>query len=370
MSSSKTRSAVDIEDQTASVGELLGPLGVRWKLIALSTALAGAVGLAAAYLLPATYTARAVIMPPQQQSSSAASALSSLGALAGLTGAGVRNPTEQYVALMGSTTVLDRLIDEFQLIKVYDEDLRSDARKVLEKNVMISVGKKDSLITIEVDDRSPDLAAKIANAFVVELRRFTNSLAVTEAQQRRVFFETQLQETKSRLTQAQIALQSSGYNPGALKVEPKAAAESYAKLRAEVTAAEVRLQGMRRMLSDTAPEVMQQQAMLSALRSELIKLERSAVDPVNPGLDGSADYITKFRDFKYQETLFELFARQYELARVDESREGALIQVVDIATPPEKKSKPKRSIYAGGGAIAGFLASILWILARSRRRDI
>ncbi len=168
----------------------------------------------------------------------------------------------------------------------------------------------------------------------------TNNLALTEAQQRRVFFEAQLKQTRDRLTQAQQALQASGFNPGALKAEPKAAADSYAKLQAEVTAAEVRLQTMRRSLADTAPEVQQQLAQLDALRAQLGKVEATTPS------DGGPDYISKYRQFKYEETLFDLFSRQYELAKLDESREGSLIQVVDPATPPERKSKPKRAIVA------------------------
>lgn len=354
----------DTGSDAVRVSELVTALCERWKTILASAVLAGAAGLGVAFLMPVYFTARTLILPPQQ-SSSAASALSSLGALAGLTGANLRSPTEQYVALMGSTTVMNRLIEAFDLKKVYDEEFLADARKELEKNVSIQIGKKDGLITIEVDDKQPARAAAIANAFVAELRRMTNTLAITEAQQRRTFFEARLQETKDRLTRAQIALQSSGYNPGALKVEPKAAAESYARLRAEATAAEIKLQGLRRMLADTAPEVGQQQALLAALRSELSKLEQNNAG--TEGAGGNSDYITKYREFKYQETLFELFARQYESARVDESREGALIQVVDAAIPPEKKSRPKRAVFAGGGGAVGLLLSGVWALTRRRQ---
>jgi uncharacterized protein involved in exopolysaccharide biosynthesis len=111
-------------------------------------------------------------------------------------------------------------------------------------------------------------------------------------------------------------------------------------LRAEVTAAEVRLQTARGSLADDTPEVRQQQATLAALRSQLARLEQAS------DVRGGPDYVSKYREFKYQETLFELFARQYELARVDESREGALIQVVDTASPPERKSRPKRAMTA------------------------
>ena len=266
---------------------------------------------------------------------------------------------------MQSVTVSDRLIERFKLMEAYDSKFRVDARKELSKNVRIALGKKDGLINVEVDDTNPQRAADIANRYVDELRRVTAGLAVTEAQQRRMFFEQQLQQSRERLVQAQQALQASGFNPGALKAEPKAAAEGYARLKAEVTAAEVRLQVTRGSLTDGAPEVRQQQATLNALREQLARTEQAAAPA------GGPDYIGRYRDFKYQETLFDLYARQFELARVDESREGTLIQVLDTATAPERKSKPKRAITAAGTALAVALVLVAWVLMRRSmyRRD-
>ncbi|MDP1690471.1 MAG: Wzz/FepE/Etk N-terminal domain-containing protein [Burkholderiaceae bacterium] len=340
--------------------DLALPLLQHWKLLALAPLLAGVAALGATYLIQPTFSSRTVFLPPQQQQSAAASVIASLGALSGLAGAaaGIKSPADQYVALLQSTTVADRLIDEFKLMQVYEREYRFEARKELAGNARISLGKKDGLITVEVDDVDPQRAADIANRHVDELRRLSAQLALTEAQQRRVFFETQLKKTRDELITAQQALQASGFNPGALKAEPKAAAEGYARLRAEVTAAEVRLQTLRRNLSDTTPEVAQAQTMLGALRAQLAKAETST------DLTGGPDYVGKFREFKYQETLFELFARQYELARLDESREGAMIQVVDVAKPAERKSKPKRALIAIATTLAALLLLAGFVVTR------
>jgi capsule polysaccharide export protein KpsE/RkpR len=231
---------------------------------------------------------------------------------------------------------------------------REQARKALAKASTIVAGKKDGLITVEVEDHDPERAAAIANQYVDELRRLTSTLAVSEAQQRRMFFETQLEDTKRKLTQAQIALQSSGFNPGALKTAPQAAADTYAKARAELAAAEVRLQTLRSSLTDNSPQVLQASANAAALREQVRQLEQS--DPDNAK---GPDYITKYREFKYQETLFDLLAKQYESAKFDEAREGALIQVVDTAKPPERKVKPQRVI---DGVVTGFVAGALYLL--------
>jgi len=187
----------------------------------------------------------------------------------------------------------------------------------------------------------------------------TSQLALTEAQQRRAFFEQQLNLTRQKLTAAQQALLSSGYTENAMKAEPKAAAEGYAKARAELTAAEVRLQGLRSQFRDQAPEVEQQSSVVAALRRSLTEQQQAGDQTKGP------DYVSKYREFKYQETLFDLFARQYEVARVDEAREGAAIQVVDVAQPPEFKSKPSRSLLTLGAMLAALVCTLGWTLARN-----
>jgi uncharacterized protein involved in exopolysaccharide biosynthesis len=352
----------DEYEDSVSLLELAEVLRQHLTLLIAGPLLVGLAALGIAFALTPTFTARTSLIPPQQQQSVAASALASLGALSGLAGAAgaVRTPSDQYVALMQSTTVADRLIDQFDLMQAYDEKLRFDARRELHSRSSFQVGKKDGLIVIEVDDESPKRAADIANQYVEELRRMTAVLAVSEAQQRRAFFETQLKNTRDQLVRAQQALQASGFNQGALRAEPKAAAEGYARLKAETTAAEVRLQTLRGMLSDSAVEVQQQQAALNALRGQLARLEQAGEASAGAG----PDYISKYREFKYQETLFELFSRQYELARVDEAREGALIQVVDPALPPERKSKPKRAQIALVSALGALLGLCAFVLVR------
>ncbi len=345
--------------------ELAVPLAQRWRLLLATPVLAGLCALAVTFAIPKTYISRTLFLPPQQQQSTAVSAIAQLGALSGLAGAaaGLKSPADQYVSLLQSTTVSDRIIDEFSLMQVYDQEYRYKAREELAENVRISIGKKDGLIAVEVEDESAQRAAEMANRYVDELRRLTSQLARTEAQQRRLFLDTQLQHTRERLKEAQQSLQASGFSQGALRADARASAEGYARLRAEVTAAEVRLQTMRRGLADTATEVQQALSTLAALRAQLSKLEGST------DLRGSPDYVSRFREFKYQETLFELFARQYELARVDESREGALIQVVDEAKPAERKSKPRRAVISIAASVAGLAIAIVFVLARQALRN-
>jgi tyrosine-protein kinase Etk/Wzc len=213
----------------------------------------------------------------------------------------------------------------------------TDARVELEKRTRISAGK-DNLITIEVDDRDPTFAADLANAQVEELGGLIQRLALTEAQQRRAFFENQLLITKNQLTKAEQALRATGVNSSALKSNPTTAVAAVARMQAEIAAQEIKISSMRGYLADTAPQYRQAQADLGTLRVQLAKLEKPSETPST----NDSDYVARFRDFKYYETLFELFAKQFELAKVDESKEGSKIQVLDLAQPPEKTSKPKK----------------------------
>jgi len=293
--------------------------------------------------------------------------MASLGALANLAGgaSAIKNQAEQFVSLLQSATISDSLIDHFKLIEVYDVKFRSAARKKLSENVRIAAGKKDGLIYIEVDDTSAQRAADIANMYVAELRKMTGSLALTEAQQRRVFFENQLQLVRDRLKTAQLKLQDSGFSAGDLKAEPKAAAESFARLKAEQTTLQVRLRALQSRLADNSPEVQQLRATLSGTDAAIARLEATG----NGSAESRVSYISHYRDYKYEEALFEIFARQFELAKSDESREGVLIQIIDPATKPDKKSKPSRSTAAISGALVGSFASMLLIISKFRRKD-
>lgn len=334
----------------------------KWRLVSL-TAVAGAIcAVGVSFLIPPTFTARTVIVSPQQQQNSAAAALASLGALSGIASAaaGIKSPADQYVALMQSVNVTDRIIDKFELMKVYKAEFRVDARKELGENTRLVAGKKDNLITIEVDDHDRKQAAAMANMYVEELRRLTNTLALTEAQQRRSLFEQQLSRTKEALRAAQVSLQRTGISDDTLKTEPKALAETYARLKAEVSATEIRLAAMRRTMTDSTPEVQRLHITLAGLRNELSTFELSRTGGTNEA------YINAYREYKYQETLFEIFSRQFELARLDEAREGTLIQVLDTATEPERKSKPRRSIAALIGLLLGTIVASYWVLGRAR----
>ena len=355
------------EDDEISLLDLLQTIVDNLRLLVLGPLAVGLAALGSRFAIPPTYTAKTQFLPPQQQQSAAASMLASLGSLGGLAGAaaGLKNPADQYIAYMKSNAVKDALIDRFKLMERYDAKLREDARKTLDTAARIASGK-DGLISVEFDDKDPKFAAEVANAYVEELRTVLGRLAVTEAQQRRLFFEKQLVNAKDNLAAAEQALKATGISDSVLKSNPASAVAGVAALKAQITAQEVKVGAMRGYLAETAPDFKQAMAELANLRAQLAKQDK---DEAANGQAGQGDYISRYRDFKYHETLFELFAKQYELAKVDEAREGAVIQVLDAAQPPERKSKPKKALSAIIATLTTGFALLLFVFIRQALRN-
>jgi tyrosine-protein kinase Etk/Wzc len=352
------------DEDEISLLDLLQTIVDNLRLLVLGPLAVGIAAFGISYLIPPTYTAKTQFLPPQQQQSAAASMLASLGSLGGLAGAvggGIKNPADQFLAYMKSVTIQDTLIERFKLLERYEAKTKTDARLALKEKVRAASGK-DGLISVEVDDKDPKFAAELANAHVEELGKLLGKLATTEAQQRRLFFEKQLTQAKEKLIQSEIELKSTGVSGSVLKSNPASAVAVVAGLQAGVTAQEVKLGAMRGYLAETAPEFKQALNELANLKAQLAKQEKDT--PANSSMTVQGDYVSKYREFKYNETLFELFAKQFEIAKVDESREGAVIQILDAAQPPERKSKPKKALIAMIATLAAGFVLLLFVFIR------
>lgn len=352
-------------DDEISLLDLLQTIVDNLRLLVLGPLLVGLTAFGISLVIPPTYTATVKFLPPQQQQSSAASMLASLGGLGGLAGAaaGLKNPTDQYMAFLKSNSVQEALIARFNLQDRYETPLKTDTRATLTGSTRAAAGK-DGLITVEIDDTDPQFAANLANAYVEELQKLLARLAVTEAQQRRTFFEKQLSQVKDKMIAAEQALRSTGISGNVLKSNPASAVAAVAALKAQVTVQEVKVGAMRGYLAETAPDFKLAMNELNSLRQQLSRQEQD-----EPTTTGQSDYVAKYREFKYQETLFELFAKQFELAKVDESREGAVIQVLDAAQPPERKAKPKKALIATLATLFAGFALLLFVFIRQALRS-
>lgn len=358
------------EDDSISLFEIITVLAKHKTLLIGLPLLAGLIGLGVSFIMPNIYTAKAVLMTPQQSQSSAAAILGQLGGLAGAAGGalGVKSPADMYVGLLKSRTIADRLLSRFELQKIYDEKLASIARKTLATNTVIMAGK-DGLINIEVDDENALRAAAIANAYHEELGKLTQTLAVTEASQRRLFFEKQLLQARDELASAEFNLQKTQEKTGLIQLEGQAKAiiEGVAQLRAQIAAKEVQLGAMRTFAAGQNPDLMRAQEELAGLRAQLKKREQESSSKDSTLISAGKvpelglAYLRKLREVKYHEAIMEIMARQFELAKIDEAKESGTIQVIDKAIEPDRKSKPKRLLFVLGSALAGLFFAALWI---------
>jgi uncharacterized protein involved in exopolysaccharide biosynthesis len=355
------------DEDEISLIDLLITLGNEKKFILSFTLVVTLVAVIVSLLLTPIYTAKAVMMPPQQQQSSAASALASLGALAGIAGgvAGVKSPDEMYVAFMSSDHLQNNLIERFRLKERYETKTLIDTRTKLKSLAKITPDKKSGLITIEFDDEDPLFAAQVANAYIEELGHMLDQLAVTDAQQRRVFFEGQIKKVQDNLSSAEIAFRQAKEKSGlqVTSVIAETGVRASAELRGQIAAKEVQLQSLTRFATPQNQDIQRITSELFAERAQLQKLEQGSGQAVGNILQLEA--VKAYRDMKVQESMLEVLIKQFELARIDEAKEGPLIQVVDAATPPERRSKPKRTLIVLISSFAGLFLSILFTFIRA-----
>jgi tyrosine-protein kinase Etk/Wzc len=352
------------------------------KRLILSSAFAVAMVAAGLSLLIANrYTGTTKIMPPQQNPSFAmmmgplGGALNSITGGSGSGGAaqllGLKNANEIYVTMLKSRTIEEAMIQRFGLMQRYHAQFMSAARKSLEGATQINLSSKDSVITIEVEDKDPKIAAAMANAYVEELRKLTQTIGVTESSQRRIFFERELENVKDKLATAEQALKQTQQNTGLIDLEDqgKAIVEGLVKLRADIAVKEVELNAMRMFGTERNPDIRLAQSELDEMREQLTALERKS-GAGNGDIQVATrevpqigmEYVRKVRDVKYYETIFELLAKQYEAAKLDESRDTTIIQVIETAVEPDRKSGPHRAAIVLAAMLITFVCVTLFVL--------
>jgi len=360
------------EDDEISLLDLATTLGEEKSVLFGIPAVTSTLAIIYALLATPIYTAKTVILPPQQQGSGAASMLASMGALAGIAGAaaGIKSPDEMYLTFFKSQTLQNDLIEKFKLKDRYEQETLDGARKALEGAARVSSDKKSGLLTIEVDDKDPAFAATLANGHVDALRRLTAKLAVTEAQQRRVFFETQIQKTQAALDGADANFRNLNAKGGlpVTDVLAQVSVTASATLRGQIAAKEVELSALRQFATSQNPDMQRIAGELSALRAQLAKIESGGGQTSRVSATGQAAVVA-LRDVKTQQAILEVLVKQYEMARVDEAREGPLLQQVDVAQAPERKSKPKRAMIVVLAGVAGlFLGVLVAFIRRAVRK--
>ena len=323
-------------------------------------------------IMSPVYMATTKILPRQKSSDSSDLAshlqmLDQAGVISILSGGalGIKTSNDLYIALLNSRPVLDRIIDMFDLMKLYNSKSRDEVRRSLKDKIMAQDDKKSGIITVNIEDKDPKRAADMANAFIEELRVMNKGLSVTEAAQRRLFFEEQLKDEKDSLSKAEEAMKSFQEKTGAVKIDTQATAviEEISHLKAQIAAKEVQIKVMRTYLTSQNPDIQRAEEELKGTVEQLGRLESknedgSALVPTGNIPSASTEYVRRMRDLKFNETLYGLLLNQYEAAKLDEARDATVIQVIEKAVPPEKKVKPKRMQMVILAMIASLFVSI------------
>ena len=334
-------------------------------------------------LLPFRYTATTSLLPPQQSSSSGAALMAQLGSLgtaASLAGGGLglKNPGDLEVALLKSRTVEDAMVDRFHLLQLYRFKRRSDARKKLEKAVDLKNDAKSGLIDVSVTDSDARRAAEMANGYVEEFKKFSATLAVTEASQRRLFFEEQLKQAKDNLAASEEDLKRTEQKTGVIQLDAQSRAtiQLVADLRAQIASKQAEITAIRSFATGENPQLQIEEQQLAGLQAQEQKMgaasegAENALIPKGDIPESQIEYVRKIRDVKYYETIFDLMARQYEVAKVDEARQGAEVQVVDKAIVPDHRSFPQRTLLVIGALVLGLILGVGWVLAKEALNQI
>ena len=347
--------------QPTSLVDILLVLASYKKTVIICPILFGVIAVLVSFLLPNQYKTDAKILPPQQNQSTASAMLNQLGGL-GSAALGVKNPNDTYVSMLKSRAIADKLIVRFNLQKVYNQKLFESTRKQLAKRTVITSGR-DGIIKIEVEDNDPKLAKDLTNAYVEELVVLTVRFFSEEAAQRRSFYEKELSNARNNLFAAELSFTGSLEKNGMISVDAlsKVNLETVARLQATITSKEVQLKSMFSFVTENNNDYKQMKQEIISMRQELAKLENGVskeklLDTGNKA--NSLKNIQILRDVKYHTMLYELLAKQYEVARLDESKNIPTIQVLDKAIIPERKFFPTRALFGVYAALLGLLLAI------------
>ena len=325
-----------------------------------------------AFLLPLNFTASASFIPPGSSSESSAAAV--MGQLASLgTGGGLetRGKADLYIAILKSHTVAREMVQRFNLKQVYGIKKESNAERALAANSLFAVGTKDPVISIEVTDHSPERARDLANGYLETLQATTADMALTESSQRRLFFEQRLAREKDELANAEVAFKQAEVKTGLVAPAGQTSSniQALAQVQAQITGAQAQLASLLHDETEQNPEVLRLRSEIGSLQAKASEMESGAQKGFGrlstaQVPDAELEYIRKARDVKYHESLFDIIAKQYEAARLDEAKDAPL-QVLDRPSVPDSKSGPSRRIIMTIGLLIGLLGSSAWVLLRS-----
>jgi uncharacterized protein involved in exopolysaccharide biosynthesis len=342
-----------------------------------------------AFLLPKKYTATTQLMPADYNTGSmmslAVPALSaqgsgSGGSVMGLASQllGMNSSGDLFRGVLRSRTVEDNIIRQFELQEFYSKKYIEDAREKLEAITTIEIDKKTGILSISVEEHNPQMCAEIAQAYVQELNRTLAEVNTSAARKERIFIEGRLAEVRAELDKSSqefsvFASQNSAIN---IPEQAKAMVEAAAALEAQLIAAQSELKGLQQIFTDNNVRVKQAKARVGELRAQLDRFGGKNVDPLKDNVLNKGElypsirqlpllgvkYLDLFRNTKVNEAVYELLVKQHEIAKIQEAREVASVQILDPAVVPTKKSSPRRLRIIAAAVLLTFAFASVWTL--------
>lgn len=323
-----------------------------------------------AFMLPDVYSAKTMVFPGEEDKGMVGAMVAQLGGVAGAVGGlGGNSKAELYVTMLKSETVKDSIIDRFKLMQLYKADYRADAYNALDAKTTISLGKKDGVITITMDEADPKLAAAIANEYVEQLGKLASQLNMSKASDNTVFLEKRVAEARTNLRHAEDALKEFQTKNKAISVtdQAKATVEGVAQLRAQLALIEVELGALRARFTESSQEVKLAKENAANLQHQIAKLEgngtgSSTIPSVGAMPQIGNEYLRLMREFKIQEALVEMLTKQLELSKYSQAKDVSPFQVLQRAKVPEFRSKPMRRKIVKIAAVFSFIFSVSFAL--------
>ncbi|MCA9755422.1 MAG: hypothetical protein KDA27_06450 [Candidatus Eisenbacteria bacterium] len=359
----------------------------RWKrLIAINTIVVAVLSVGYALLLDNWYRSTATIFPPEEETFSLGS-LSSLVAVSAL-GAGRSavpvwaSPSDVYASVLRSRVVTEAIIERFDLQELYDKETLDGTISELQDHVEVYVAA-DGMVFIHVDDKDPQRAANMANAFVEELDRVNRTKRHTAAGQARIFIERRIAQATVDLAAAEDHVRELQVETGLLDPEEqvKGAVRAMTELETTLILKEIELQVLESRVGPQHPERESLSREVSELRRKLDELEEGSPESkaderiaIRELPDLALDHFRALREVKVQEAITEFLRQQYEQFRIQEERDTPTVYVLDSARPADRKHHPRRSILCISATLAAFLGSVGFALsaealARMRAHD-
>jgi uncharacterized protein involved in exopolysaccharide biosynthesis len=396
-----SRAAAPFEDSREWQADRLRLFWDRRRFFFRAAALGLTVSACVVFLIPKSYTSTAQLMPPDPQSTSG---MAMMAAMAGKAGGGLgvvagdllglKSSGALFIGVLRSQTSEDRLVQQFDLKKIYGQGLVVDARRELDENTAISEDRKSGIITLSVTDHSPQRAAALAGAYIDGLNSLVSELSTSSAHRERVFLEERLRVAKGDLDDAvnDLAQFSSRNSTLDIQEEGKAMLDAAGTIAGEMITAQSQLEGLRQIYSDNNARVRSLNARVAELRKHLEDLGGAETKPAgsaNASAGKFADpqgvrsgglpfptirslpllgakYADYYRRAKIRETVYELLTEQYELAKVQEAKETPSVKVLDAAAVPERKSFPPRFEFLMLGTTLATALSVVGVLGWTR----